>query len=71
MAGLFLLTPAQMRRSEPYFPLSHGRPRVDDRRVLSGIATRAPPIALACSEVELFVTEAIGGLSANSSPTTP
>lgn len=26
-----------MRRIEPYFPLSHGRPRVDDRRVLSGI----------------------------------
>jgi len=26
-----------MRRIEPYFPLSHGVPRVDDRRVLSGI----------------------------------
>jgi putative transposase len=26
-----------MRRIEPYFPLSHGAPRVDDRRVLSGI----------------------------------
>ena len=37
MAALFLLTEAQMRRLEPYFPLSHGRPRVDDRRVLSGI----------------------------------
>jgi transposase len=26
-----------MARLEPYFPKSHGRPRVDDRRVLSGI----------------------------------
>lgn len=32
-----MLTPEQMRRIEPYFPLSHGIPRVDDRRVLSGI----------------------------------
>lgn len=33
----FLLSPAQMRRLSPHFPLSHGIPRVDDRRVLSGI----------------------------------
>jgi transposase len=26
-----------MRRIEPYFPLSHGVARVDDRRVISGI----------------------------------
>ena len=26
-----------MRRLSPHFPLSHGKPRVDDRRVLSGI----------------------------------
>ena len=26
-----------MARLRPYFPKSHGRPRVDDRRVLSGI----------------------------------
>jgi len=32
-----MLSDAQMRRMEPYFPLSHGVPRVDDRRVLSGI----------------------------------
>lgn len=37
MKGLFLLSAGQMRRIEPYFPLSHGVPRVDDRRVLSGI----------------------------------
>jgi putative transposase len=37
MEDLLLLSEAQMRRIEPYFPLSHGVPRVDDRRVLSGI----------------------------------
>ncbi|MEG8224173.1 IS5/IS1182 family transposase, partial [Sphingomonas sp. HH69] len=37
MEELLLLSDAQMRRIEPYFPLSHGVPRVDDRRVLSGI----------------------------------
>jgi transposase len=26
-----------MARLRPYFPKSHGKPRVDDRRVLSGI----------------------------------
>mgnify|MGYP001113891602 FL=1 len=33
----FLLSAAQMRRLSPHFPLSHGIPRVDNRRVLSGI----------------------------------
>ena len=37
MRDLIWLSEAQMRRIEPYFPLSHGIPRVDDRRVLSGI----------------------------------
>lgn len=37
MSELFWLSEAQMRRIEPYFPLSHGVPRVDDRRILSGI----------------------------------
>lgn len=37
MADLFWLTPKQMKRIEGYFPLSHGVPRVDDRRVISGI----------------------------------
>jgi transposase len=37
MSDLVLLSEAQMRRIEPYFPLSHGVPRVDDRRVVSGI----------------------------------
>jgi putative transposase len=37
MSVPFLLTPTQMRRIRPHFPLSHGIPRVDDRRVLSGI----------------------------------
>jgi putative transposase len=37
MAEVWMLSRAQMKRLEPHFPLSHGRPRVDDRRVLSGI----------------------------------
>jgi transposase len=37
MADLLLLSEAQMRRIEPYFPFSHGIARVDDRRVISGI----------------------------------
>ena len=37
MSNLFWLSEAQMARLEPFFPKSHGRPRVDDRRVLSGI----------------------------------
>lgn len=37
MSDLWLLSEAQMRRIAPYFPLSHGIPRVDDRRIVSGI----------------------------------
>ena len=37
MSDLIWLAEAQMRRIEPYFPLSHGVPRVDDRRIISGI----------------------------------
>ena len=37
MSDLFWLSGAQFERIEPYFPLSHGVPRVDDHRVVSGI----------------------------------
>lgn len=37
MGDLWMLSEAQMRRIEPCFPLSHGIPRVDDRRIVSGI----------------------------------
>ncbi len=37
MSDLFWLSDAQMLRIEVYFPTSHGVPRVDDRKVLSGI----------------------------------
>lgn len=37
MDHMLLLSEAQMRRTEPCFPLSHGIARVNDRRVLSGI----------------------------------
>jgi len=33
----FLLSEAQIAVISPYFPLSHDVPRVDDRRVVSGI----------------------------------
>ena len=37
MTDLFLLSEAQMRRIERYFPGSHGVARVDDRRIVSAI----------------------------------
>ncbi|GCE90377.1 hypothetical protein MSKU15_1978 [Komagataeibacter diospyri] len=37
MSDLYWLTDEQMERLRPFFPKSHGKPRVDDRRVLSGI----------------------------------
>ena len=37
MSDLFWLSDAQMTKLEPFFPKSHGKPRVDDKRVLSGI----------------------------------
>ncbi len=37
MSNLFWLSDEQMERLKPFFPRSHGKPRVDDRRVLSGI----------------------------------
>ena len=37
MSDQFWLTHDQLKRFEPYFPLSHGVPRVDDLRVISGI----------------------------------
>jgi putative transposase len=37
LSEVWMLSDAQMRRIEPYFPLSHGIPRVDDRRIVSGI----------------------------------
>ena len=37
MSDLYYLTEKQFKAIEPYFPLSHGVPRVDDLRVISGI----------------------------------
>jgi len=37
MSDLYWLTDEQMARLQPYFPKSHGKPRVDDQQVLSGI----------------------------------
>ena len=37
MSNLYWLSEDQMGWLQPYFPMSRGRARVDDRRVLSGI----------------------------------
>ena len=37
MSDKFWLSKGQLTRISPYFPLSHGVPRVDDRKVISGI----------------------------------
>lgn len=37
MSDIFWLTEAQLTRLKPFFPRSRGVPRVDDRRVISGI----------------------------------
>ena len=37
MRDLFWLSEQQLSKIEQYFPLAHGIPRVDDRRVVSGI----------------------------------
>ena len=37
MTEMILRAEAQLARISPLFPLSHGIPRVDDRRVFSGI----------------------------------
>ena len=37
MSDLYWLSKSQFNRIKPYFPLSHGVPRVDDLRVISGI----------------------------------
>ena len=46
MAEMWMLSRAQMKRIEPYFPLSHGVARVDDQRVISGIIYARRNIAL-------------------------
>jgi len=37
MSELHWLTEMQVERLKPFFPKSRGKPRVDDRKVLSGI----------------------------------
>jgi len=34
MRDLYWLSEDQLARIEPFFPLAHGMPRVDDRRVI-------------------------------------
>lgn len=37
MSNLYWLSEDQMARLRPFFPKSHGKPRVDDRHIPSGI----------------------------------
>ncbi len=37
MSNLYWLSDDQMAKLEPFFPKSHGKPRVDEKRVLIGI----------------------------------
>jgi len=37
MSGLYWLTDEQMAKLAPFIPKSHGKPRVDDKRVFSRI----------------------------------
>lgn len=37
MSNLFWLTDAQVEQLRPFFPKSHGKPLVDDRRILGGV----------------------------------
>lgn len=53
MSDLFWLTDKQMARLKPYFPKSHGKPWVDDHRVLSEIFAS---IAIGCVGVMLRKT---------------
>lgn len=46
MGDLIWLTDAQTKRMGPHFPLSHGVPRVDDRKVVS---LRGPSALGSCS----------------------
>ena len=49
MSDLFWLSDEQMARFQPDFPMSHGKPRVDDKRVLRAfpvsVETRVSPVA--------------------------
>ncbi len=69
MDDLFLLSERQMARISPFFPLAHGVPRVDDRRVVSGIVyermeqDRTSPVLVHPPEL---ARQALGQLSSSS-----
>ncbi|MGO4173781.1 hypothetical protein [Bosea sp. TAF32] len=56
MDDFFLLCERQMAQMEAYFPLSHGVPRVDDRRVVSGI------VYVIRNAIDAVVREAVAGV---------
>ena len=50
MSNLFWLRDAQMARLQPFCPKNHGKPRIDDRRVLSGITVIPDQQRPACAK---------------------
>lgn len=63
MSDLDRVTDEQMARLQPYLPKGHGKPRVDDRRVPSGIWKRS-------SEAGVFIRmrEVLSALRPNGAP---
>lgn len=64
MNGLLWPTDEQIERLRPFFPGSHGKPRADDRRMLSGIVfvnrngllSKAMPVSLMAGDQERWLT---------------
>lgn len=58
-----------MERLRPFFPRSHGKPRVDDRRVLSGIIS-VNRNALRWGAMEIFARMMDGSAVGKAEPQT-
>ena len=59
MSDLYWLTDEQMAKLAPFFPKSHGKPRVDDKRVLSGIKLAIRPQGVWATQDALQPLEAL------------
>ena len=42
MRNLYWLSDTQVSELKPFFPKSHGKPYIDNRRVLSGVSVTKP-----------------------------
>ena len=74
MSDLYWLSDTQMAKLEPFFPKSHGKPRVDDRRVMSGIifinrnGLRCAMRLRSMGRTRPFIADGSGGARKVSSP---